>query len=76
MVPALELTEEEVLEPLKKVLKGMTIVPRTVPEYHVDQTPPSISCFVLREYFPPLFNYYEYFMSLFLLLTLLFFGCL
>jgi hypothetical protein len=27
MVPAMELTEEEVLEHLKKVLKGVTIVP-------------------------------------------------
>jgi hypothetical protein len=33
MVPALELTEEEVLERLRKVLKGVTIVPHAVPEY-------------------------------------------
>jgi hypothetical protein len=33
MVLALELTEEEVLEHLKKVLKGVTIIPHTVPKY-------------------------------------------
>jgi RecA-family ATPase len=33
MVPALELTEEEVLERLRKVLKGVTIVPHTVSKY-------------------------------------------
>jgi hypothetical protein len=31
MVPALELTEEEVLEDLKKVLKGVTIIPTQFP---------------------------------------------
>jgi hypothetical protein len=43
MVPALELTEEEVLERLKKVLKGVTIIPHTVPEYHADHPPPAVS---------------------------------
>jgi hypothetical protein len=45
MVLALELTEEEVLEHLKKVLKGVTVVPHTVPEYHADHLPPAVSCF-------------------------------
>jgi hypothetical protein len=45
MVPALELTEEEVLERLKKVLKGVTIVPLAVPEYYGDNPPPVVSCF-------------------------------
>jgi hypothetical protein len=45
MVPALELTEEEVLEHLKKVLKGVTIVPHTVPKYHADHPPPIVSRF-------------------------------
>jgi hypothetical protein len=45
MVPVLELTEEEVLERLKKVLKGVTIVPHIVLEYHADHLPPAISCF-------------------------------
>jgi hypothetical protein len=39
MVPALELTEEEVHEFLRKVLKGVTIVPHTVPEYCGDNPP-------------------------------------
>jgi hypothetical protein len=33
MVPPLELTEKEVLERLRKVLKGVTIVPHAVPKY-------------------------------------------
>jgi hypothetical protein len=45
MVLALELTEEEVLECLKKVLKGVTIVPHIVPEYHADHPPHAVSCF-------------------------------
>jgi hypothetical protein len=65
MVLALELIEE-VLEHLRKVLKGVTVVPHMVLEYHADHPPPSVSCFVLCEYF----------LSFFLLLTLLFFGCL
>jgi hypothetical protein len=39
MVLALGLTEEEVLEHLKKVLKGVTIIPHMVPEYHADRPP-------------------------------------
>jgi hypothetical protein len=39
MVPALELIEEEVLECLRKVLKGVTIVPHVVPEYYGDNPP-------------------------------------
>jgi hypothetical protein len=76
MVLALELIEEKVLECLKKVLKGVTVVPHTALEYHADRPPPSVSCSVLHEYFPPLFLYFEYFLSFFLLLALLFFGCL
>jgi chorismate mutase len=39
MVPALELTEEEVLERLRKVMKGLTIVSHAVPEYCGDNPP-------------------------------------
>jgi hypothetical protein len=39
MVPTLELTKEEVLERLKKVLKGVTIVPHVVPKYRGDNPP-------------------------------------
>jgi hypothetical protein len=44
MVPALELTKEEVLERLKKILKGVSIVPHTVPKYRADNPPPAVSC--------------------------------
>jgi hypothetical protein len=74
MVPALELTEEEVLECLRKVLKGVTIVPHIVPEYYGDNTSPAVSCFTFREYFPLYIFYCWYFLSsifcLFLLLWL------
>jgi hypothetical protein len=45
MVPALELTNEEVLERLKKILKGVSVVLHLVPEYRADNPPPAISCF-------------------------------
>ena len=51
MVPALELTGEEVLERLKKMLKGVSIVPHTVPEYCANNSPPAVSCFFLCGYF-------------------------
>jgi hypothetical protein len=51
MVPAPELTEEEVLESLKKVLNGVTIVPHIVSEYHEDNLPPAVSYLCFRKYF-------------------------
>jgi hypothetical protein len=45
MVTALELTEEEVLERLRKVLKGVTIVSHAVPEYCGDNPPPCCELF-------------------------------
>jgi hypothetical protein len=51
MVLALELIEEEVLEHLKKVLKGVTIVPHTVTKYCEDNPPPAISCLYFCKYF-------------------------
>jgi hypothetical protein len=45
MVLALELTKEEVLERLKKILKGVSVIPHTVSEYHADNLPPAMSCF-------------------------------
>jgi hypothetical protein len=45
MVPALELTDEEVLERLKKILKGVSVIPHRVPEYRADNPPPAVSCF-------------------------------
>ena len=46
MVPALELTDEEVLERLQKMLKGASIVPLTVSEFSTNNPPPAISCFL------------------------------
>jgi hypothetical protein len=51
MVPALELTEEEVLERLRKVLKGVTMVPHAVPKYCGDNPPPVVSCFTFASIF-------------------------
>jgi hypothetical protein len=45
MVPALELTYEAVLERLKKILKGVSVVLHLIPEYHADNPPPVVSCF-------------------------------
>jgi hypothetical protein len=52
MVSVLELTKEEVLERLRKVLKGVIIVHHAVPEYCGDNPPPAVSCFTFHEYFP------------------------
>jgi hypothetical protein len=45
MVLALELTDEEVLERLKKILKGVSVVAHLVLEYRADNPPPTVSCF-------------------------------
>jgi hypothetical protein len=47
MVLTLELTEEEVLEHLKKILKGVSVVPHIVSEHRADNPPPAMSCFTL-----------------------------
>ena len=44
MVPALELTDEEVLERLQKMLKGVSVVPLAVLEYSANNPPPAMSC--------------------------------
>ena len=49
MVPALELTDEEVLERLQKMLKGVSILPLVVLEYNANNPPPAVSCsFLMR----------------------------
>ena len=48
MVPALELTDEEVLERLQKMLKGASVVPLTISEYSANNPPPAVSRFFLR----------------------------
>ena len=47
MIPALELTNKEVLERLQKMLKGASVVPLTVSEFYAKNPPPAISCFLL-----------------------------
>ena len=47
MVPALELTGEEVLERLQNMLKGVSVVPHIVPEYCANILPPVVSYFFL-----------------------------
>ena len=46
MVPALELTDEEVLEHLQKMLKGASVVPLTVSEFSANNPPPAVSSFL------------------------------
>jgi hypothetical protein len=76
MVPALELTKEEVLERLRKVLKGVTIVLHVVPEYCGDNPLPAVSCFTFGEYFPLYIFCCWYFLSLiFCLFLLLWLSC-
>ena len=47
MVSALELTDEEVLERLQKMLKGVSVVPHAVAEYCANNPPPAMSYFFL-----------------------------
>ena len=46
MVLALELTDEEVLERLQKMLKGASVVPLTISEFSANNPPPSVSRFL------------------------------
>ena len=46
MVPALELTDEEVLERLQKMLKGASVVLLTISEYCAKNPPPAVSRFL------------------------------
>ena len=49
MVPALELTDEEVLERLQKMLKGVSVIPLVILEYSAKNPPPAVSCsFLMR----------------------------
>jgi hypothetical protein len=55
MVLALELTKEEVLECLKKILKGVSVVPHTVSKHHADNPPPAVSFFYFASTFLHIF---------------------
>ena len=63
MVLALELTDEEVLECLQKMLKGASIVPPIVSKFSTNNPPLAVSCFPLVRVlyvfllYPFLFNF-------------------
>ena len=46
MVLALELTDEEVLKCLQKMLKGASVVLLTVSKFSANNPPPAVSCFL------------------------------
>ena len=48
MVPTRELTEDEVLERLCKILKGVSVIPHRVDEYSATSPPPAISVLLFR----------------------------
>ena len=73
MVPALELTDEEVLERLQKILKGVSVVPLAVPEYCVNNPPSAVSCFFLCGYFLYFFCCIHFLLNLPCLVVLLFY---
>ena len=73
MVPALELTDEEVLERLQKMLKGVSVVPHTVPEYCANNPPPAVSCFFLCGFFSYFLCYLHFSLNLSHLVVLLFY---
>jgi len=70
MVPALELTGEEVLERLQKMLKGVSVIPPAVPEYSANNPPPAVSCL------SSFFFLFEFFMYSFCVRSCLVFPCL
>ena len=73
MVPALELTGEEVLERLQKMLKGVSVVPHTVPKYCANNPPPDVSCFFLCWYFSYFLCCLHFSLNLSCLVVLLFY---
>ena len=73
MVPALQLTDEEVLERLQKMLKGVTVVLLAVLEYSANNPPPAVSCFFLCGYFLYFLCYIHFLLNLPCLVVLLFY---
>jgi hypothetical protein len=51
MVPMTELTEDQVLDRLQKILKGVTIVPPGVGEYDAEHPPPAVNLILLQVVF-------------------------
>ena len=73
MVPALELTDEEVLERLQKMLKGVSVVPLTVSEYSANNPPPAVSRFSFVRVFSVFLLLYPFLLN-FPCLVVLFFS--
>ena len=73
MVPALELTGEEVLERLQKMLKGVSVVPHAVLEYCANNPPPAVSCFSYAGTFCIFFCCLHFLLNLSCLVVLLFY---
>jgi hypothetical protein len=48
LVPSEELTKDEVLQRLRKILKGVSIIPHRVDEHDAANPPPAVSVHVLR----------------------------
>jgi hypothetical protein len=49
MVPTQELIEEEVLERLRKILKGVSVIPLRVDEFTAEKPPPVVSLFLFSK---------------------------
>ena len=73
MVPALELTDEEVLERLQKMLKGVSVVPLAVLEYSANNPPPAVSCSFLMQVLLNVFCPVHFLLNLPCLVVLLFY---
>ena len=73
MVPALELTDEEVLERLQKMLTGASIVPLTVSKFSANNPPPAISRFLFVRVFSVFLLLYLFLLN-FPCLVILFFS--
>ena len=73
MVPTLELTDEEVLERLQKMLKGVSVVPLAVLEYSANNPPSAVSCSFLMRVLLILFSLYPLLLNLPCLVVLCFY---
>ena len=73
MVPALELTDEEVLEHLQKMLKGVSVILLVVLEYSVSNPPSAVSCSFLTRVLLNVFCRIHFLLNLPCLIVLLFY---
>ena len=73
MVPALELTDEEVLERLQKMLKGVSVVPLAILEDSANNPPPAVSYSFLMQVLLNVFCRIDFLLNLPCLVVLLFY---